>query len=204
MADRYDVVIIGGGNAGLAVADATHAAGKRVAIIEEWDFGGTCPNRGCTPKKILVAAAHVLDEIERAGQHGIEVGETRIDWAKLIDREKDMIAPLPGAMENVARKRGEIFKGHARFVAANTIDVDGTLIEGDNIVIATGSKPRSLPIAGAQYLITSDDVLSERALPKDIVFIGGGVIAMEFSHVYLARRCQRHYSGDAAGYSSTH
>ena len=184
MADRFDVVIIGGGNAGLAVAAVAHGAGKRVAIIEEWDFGGTCPNRGCTPKKVLVAAAHVLDEIERAGQHGIEVGETRIDWAKLIDREKDMIAQLPGAMENVACKRGELFKGHARFVAPNTIDVDGTLIEGDNIVIATGSKPRSLPIAGAQYLITSDDVLSERTLPKDIVFIGGGVIAMEFSHVY--------------------
>ena len=184
MAERFEVVIIGGGNAGLGVAAATHAAGKRVAIIEEWDFGGTCPNRGCTPKKVLVAAAHALDEIERAQQHGIVVGETRIDWGKLIDREKSMIAPLPEAMEGVARKRGEIFKGHAKFVGANTVDVDGTLIEGDDIVIATGSKTRSLPIPGAAHLITSDDVLSERELPKDIVFIGGGVIAMEFSHVY--------------------
>ena len=179
MTERFDVVIIGGGNAGLAVAAITHGAGKRVAIIEEWDFGGTCPNRGCTPKKVLVAAAHALDEIDR-----INVGEATIDWAKLIDREKDSIAGLPAAMEGLARKRVEVFKGHAKFVGPNTVDVDGVLIEGDNIVIATGSKPRALPIAGAQHLITSDEVLSERILPKEVVFIGGGVIAMEFSHVY--------------------
>ena len=184
MANRFDVVILGGGNAGFGVSAVAHEAGKRIAFVEELDFGGTCPNRGCTPKKVLVAAAHALHEIEVAGAHGIDVGKPTLDWAKLIDREKDMIGFIPDAMEGVAKKRGEVFRGHARFVGPNAVDVGGTMIEGDNIVIATGSKPRPLAIPGAENLITSDDVLSERTLPKDVVFIGGGVIAMEFGHVY--------------------
>ena len=184
MANRFDVVILGGGNAGFGVSAVAHEAGKSIAFIEELDFGGTCPNRGCTPKKVLVAAAHALHEIEIAGIHGIDVGKPTLDWAKLIDREKDMIGFIPDAMAGVAAKRGEVFRGHARFVGPNAVDVDGTVIEGDNIVIATGSKPRPLPIPGAEHLITSDDVLSERTLPQEVVFIGGGVIAMEFSHVY--------------------
>ena len=184
MTEKFDVVIIGAGNAGFGVSAVAHAAGKRIAFVEGWDFGGTCPNRGCTPKKVLVAAAHSLNEISHASAHGIEVGPATIDWAKLIDREKDMVSFIPGAMEDAARKRGEVFKGYARFASPNSIEVDGTVIESENIVVATGSKPRELSIPGAEHLITSDDVLSERALPHEIVFIGGGVIAMEFSHVY--------------------
>ena len=184
MSNRFDVVIIGGGNAGFGVSAVAHEAGKSIAFVESWDFGGTCPNRGCTPKKVLVAAAHALHEIEQAKVHGIEVGEPRLDWARLIDREKSMVDFIPDAMQGVAEKRGTVFRGQARFIGPNTIDVDGTVIEGDNIVIATGSKPRPLPIPGAEHMITSDDVLSERELPGEIVFIGGGVIAMEFSHVY--------------------
>ena len=184
MSNRFDVVIIGGGNAGFGVSAVAHEAGKSVAFVESWDFGGTCPNRGCTPKKVLVAAAHALHEIEQAKVHGIDVGEPRLDWARLIDREKSMVDFIPDAMAGVAEKRGTVFRGQARFIGPNTIDVDGTVIEGDNIVIATGSKPRPLPIPGAEHMITSDDVLSERELPGEVVFIGGGVIAMEFSHVY--------------------
>jgi len=184
MSNRFDVVIIGGGNAGFGVSAVAHEAGKSIAFVESWDFGGTCPNRGCTPKKVLVAAAHALHEIEQAKVHGIEVGEPRLDWARLIDREKSMVDFIPDAMQGVAEKRGTVFRGQARFIGPNTIDVDGTVIEGDNIVIATGSKPRPLPIPGAEHMITSDDVLSERELPGEIVFIGGGMIATEFSHVY--------------------
>lgn len=184
MSNRFDVVIIGGGNAGFGVSAVAHEAGKSIAFVENWDFGGTCPNRGCTPKKVLVAAAHTLHEIEQAKVHGIDVGEPKLDWARLIDREKSMIDFIPDAMQGVAEKRGTVFRGEAKFVGPNTIDVNGTVIEGDNIVIATGSKPRPLPIPGAEHMITSDEVLSERELPSEVVFIGGGVIAMEFSHVY--------------------
>jgi glutathione reductase (NADPH) len=184
MSNHYDVIIIGGGNAGFGVSALVHEAGKRIAFIEERDFGGTCPNRGCTPKKVLVAAAHALHEIETASTHGITVGPAKLDWGKLIRREKDMVGFIPDAMEGVAKKRGDVFKGTARFVGPNSVEVGGDTLTGDHIVIATGSKPRPLPIPGAELMITSDEVLSEETQPKEIVFIGGGVIAMEFSHVY--------------------
>ncbi len=184
MANRFDVIILGGGNAGFGVSAITHKAGKRIAFAENWDFGGTCPNRGCTPKKFLVAAAHALHEIDIAPVHGIEVGKPKLDWGRLIDREKDMVSSVPEKMERLARDRGEVVKGDARFVGPNAVEVDGKVLEGEHIVIATGSTPRPLPIPGAEHLITSDEVLSERTLPKEVIFIGGGVIAMEFSHVY--------------------
>lgn len=184
MAQKFDVVIIGGGNAGFGVSAVAHEAGKTVAFIEELDFGGTCPNRGCTPKKVLVAAANALDEIERASIHGIEVGEAKLDWAKLIGRKDEMIGFIPDAMKGVAEKRGTVFQGSARFVGPTTVEVNGEEIEGENIVIATGSKTRNLPIPGADLMITSDEVLSEPEQPNEVVFVGGGVIAMEFSHVY--------------------
>lgn len=184
MTERYDVIILGGGNAGFGVSQIAHEAGKKIAFVEARDFGGTCPNRGCTPKKVLVAAAHALHEIEIAEVHGIAVGRPKLDWAKLIRREKDMIGGIPQSLEDLAGKRGDVFKGSAKFVGTDAVEVNGTRLEGDNIVIATGSKPRPLPIPGAEHLITSDEVLSRESQPDEIVFIGGGVIAMEFSHVY--------------------
>ncbi len=184
MRDSYDVIIIGGGNAGFGVSSVVHEAGKSIAFVEARDFGGTCPNRGCTPKKVLVAAAHAMHEIEQAHIHGIEVGKPKLNWAKLIEREKDLIGFIPGAMQELAEKRGEVLRGTARFVGRNTIEVNGRVIHGKDIVVATGSKPRPLPFPGAELMITSDEVLSDATLPKEVVFVGGGVIAMEFGHVY--------------------
>lgn len=184
MSNKFDIIIIGGGNGGFGVSAVAADAGKSIAFIESLDFGGTCPNRGCTPKKVLVAAAQSMETIANAGVHGIDVGPAALDWTALIDREQDMVSGIPGGMEGLAEKRGTVFHGAAKFTGPNTVEVDGITLEADNIVIATGSKPRSLPIPGAELMITSDDVLSERTLPGEIVFIGGGVIAMEFSHVY--------------------
>ena len=138
MSNRYDIVILGAGNAGFGVSQIAHAAGKSIAFVEADEFGGTCPNRGCTPKKVLVAAASAMHEIEIAHEHGIEVGPAKLDWAKLIDRKSDMIGFIPGAMEDTAKSRGDVYKGKARFVGANAIEVDGTRIDADNFVIATG------------------------------------------------------------------
>ncbi|WP_300013531.1 NAD(P)/FAD-dependent oxidoreductase [uncultured Roseobacter sp.] len=184
MAKSYDIVIIGGGNARFGVSAIAHEAGKSIAFVEARDFGGTCPNRGCTPKKVLVAAAHALHEIEQAPVHGINVGEPRLDWARLIEREKDLIGFIPDAMLGLAEKRGDVYRGFASFTGPNSVEVDGQVITGKDIVIATGSRPRPLPIPGAEHMITSDEVLSDPTLPGEVVFIGGGVIAMEFSHVY--------------------
>ena len=185
MSEKFDVVILGGGNAGIGVTGPVRRAGMSVAMIESRDLGGTCPNRGCTPKKILVAAGHALHEIERASVHHIAVGKPKLDWAALIDREKDMIKDIPANLaRSMARRRVEVIKGHASFAAPNAIRVANRTLEAKHIVIATGSKPRPLPIPGAEHMITSDEMLSERTLPGSVIFVGGGVISLEFGHVY--------------------
>jgi glutathione reductase (NADPH) len=184
-ARSFDVVILGGGNAGMGVTVATREAELKVAMIEPDLLGGTCPNRGCVPKKVLVAAAHALDEIERAKAHHITVGKPSLDWAALIDREKAMIRGIPVSLGELMNRRGvEVIRERGRFIGPNAVAVDGETLEAEHIVIATGSKPRRLPFPGAELMITSDDVLSERTLPASVVFISGGVIALEFSHVY--------------------
>ncbi|WKA25909.1 dihydrolipoyl dehydrogenase family protein [Bradyrhizobium roseum] len=184
-AEPFDVVILGGGNAGIGVTGPVRRAGMSVAMIEARDLGGTCPNRGCTPKKVLVAAGHALHEIEQASVHRIAVGKPRLDWAALIDREKDMIKDIPENLARaMARRNVEVIKGQAAFASPTTIRVGDRTLEAKHIVIATGSKPRPLPISGAEHMITSDEMLSERELPGSVIFVGGGVISLEFGHVY--------------------
>jgi len=183
--ETCDVLIIGGGNAGFGVTVPTRAAGMKVVMVEARDLGGTCPNRGCTPKKVLVAAAHALHEIGQAHVHCISVGKPVLDWGALIDREKELISGIPDSLAETLETRGvELIRDRAKFVGANEVEAGRRRIEAKHIVIATGSKPRPLPIEGAELMITSDEVLSERERPQSVVFIGGGVIALEFGHVY--------------------
>ncbi len=183
--EAYDVVILGGGNAAFGVTGPTRKAGLKVIMIEDRDLGGTCPNRGCTPKKVLVAAAHALHEIGQAHVHCISVGRPSLDWAALIDREKEMISGIPDSLAETLQERGvELIRDQAKFVGPNTVQAGGRTLEAKHIVIATGSKHRPLPIPGAELMITSDEVLSERELPESVLFVGGGVIALEFGHVY--------------------
>src|SRR6266581_4989825 len=133
--EPFDVVILGGGNAGIGVTGPVRRAGMSVAMIESHDLGGTCPNRGCTPKKVLVAAGHSLHEIERAKFHCITVGEPRLDWAALIDREKDMISHIPGSLGRLMADRGvEVIRGEAAFAGPNAALVGDRMIEARHIV----------------------------------------------------------------------
>lgn len=187
MVRQYDVVVLGAGNAGLSAAHATHAAGKSVAIVEYRGVGGTCPLRGCVPKKVLVAAAETLDTIAHADTHAIAVTRPKLDWAQLIAREQSFTEGKSETLEKSLQQRGiDLYQGRAHFVGNRRIQVDSTMLEAAKVVIATGSKPRPLSVAGAEYLITSDDLLNLKALPEQLVFIGGGVISLEFAHV-LAR-----------------
>jgi glutathione reductase (NADPH) len=183
--ETFDVVILGGGNAGIGVTGPVRRAGLSVAMIEARDLGGTCPNRGCTPKKILVAAGQALHDIDRAAIHHISVGKPRLDWSALIDREKDMIKDIPGNLARaMARREVKVIEGRGAFVAPNAVRVGDRLLEAKHVVIATGSKPRPLSIPGAEHMITSDEMLSERERPVSVIFVGGGVISLEFGHVY--------------------
>nr|WP_258765938.1 NAD(P)/FAD-dependent oxidoreductase [Bradyrhizobium arachidis] len=134
---------------------------------------------------MLVAAGQALHDIERAAVHHIAVGRPRLDWAALIDREKDIIKDIPANLTRaMARREVEVIKGFGTFVSPNTICVGDRLLEGRHIVIATGSRPRPLAILGAEHMITSDVMLSDRVLPTSVIFVGGGVIALEFGYVY--------------------
>ena len=130
--EKFDVVILGGGNAGIGVTGPARRAGLSVAMIEARDLGGTCPNRGCTPKKVLVAAGHALHEIERASVHHIAVGKPRLDWAALIDREKEMIKDIPANLaRSMAQPPGGGDRGQRGFAGPNTIRVGDRLLRGN-------------------------------------------------------------------------
>ncbi len=105
MASQYDVVVLGTGNAGMGAAGVTRAAGKTVAMVESWDVGGTCPLRGCVPKKVLVAAAQVLHQIELAPIHHIHVDKPQLDWRKLIERERTFVDGVPEEFANSLESR---------------------------------------------------------------------------------------------------
>src|SRR5690349_14735498 len=141
----------------MGVTVATRGGGLSVAMVESRDFGGTCPNRGCTPKK--VAAGHTLHEIEPAHVHGIAVSEPKLDWAVLIDRDKKMISHIPGSFGRLMAGRSvEVIRGDAVFAGPNAARVRDRMIEARLIVVATGSKLRPLPFPGAEHMITSNDI----------------------------------------------
>ena len=187
MSTEYDVLILGAGNAGLAAAGVARAAGRQVLVVEARDVGGVCPLRGCVPKKVLVAAAQTLDAIARAGTHAIAVGPAKLDWPRLIERERTFVDGVPEEFEKSLADRGiDLVRGLAHFTGLREIAVGGRRYTASKIVVATGSTPRPLPIPGAEHLITSDDLLELSSLPESITFVGAGVIAFEFAHV-LAR-----------------
>lgn len=181
---EYDLIVLGAGNAGMGAASVARAAGWKVAVIEERDVGGTCPLRGCVPKKVLVAAAQALDAIERAGVHGIEVGTPRLDWSRLMARKQEFVDGVPEQFAASLERRGiDLVEGHARFVDRHTVEVDGRQLTARKFVVATGSRPRELPIEGAEHLLTSEDILGLAELPASMAFVGAGVIGFEFAHV---------------------
>ncbi|MBY0273317.1 MAG: NAD(P)/FAD-dependent oxidoreductase [Alphaproteobacteria bacterium] len=185
MKQTFDVIVIGAGNAGLAASAIAKKAGLSVAIIEKDGIGGTCPLRGCVPKKVLVAAAEVIDKINHASSHHIHVGKPSIDWPQLIKRKREIISPLSSSFEKSLHHKGiELIRGSAEFVDDHTVVINNSLYEAKKIVIATGSTPHSLPIEGFHHVITSDDILELEELPPSLLFIGAGVVSLEFSHVF--------------------
>jgi glutathione reductase (NADPH) len=183
----YDLIVVGAGNAGLAAAGVAREAGWSVAVVERRDVGGTCPLRGCVPKKVLVAAAEALDQIARADAHRIAVGAATLDWPALMARKQTFVAGVPAELERSLAARGiDLLRGAARFVGRDAVDVDGRRFRARKFVVAVGSVPRRLPFDGADQVITSDALLELRERPASLAFVGAGVIAFEFAHV-LAR-----------------
>ncbi len=186
MSKEYDLIVLGAGNAGFAPAGMAKEAGQSVLVIEGRDFGGTCAIRGCVPKKVLVAASETLQHIALASEHKIDAQFNGLDWPGLIERKETFIEGVPDMMEGSLKNRDiDTISGRAKFTGPNEIEVNGEKYSGKNIVIGTGSKNRELPIPGFEHCITSDDILDLPERPDSIIFIGAGVIALEFGHVFV-------------------
>jgi glutathione reductase (NADPH) len=184
MPSEYDLVVLGTGVAATTAAFGCRAAGWRVAIVDHLPFGGTCALRGCDPKKVLVGVAEVLDQTRRLRGEGIGGGESSIDWRPLIAFKQSFTDPVPRRREEEFAKNGiDAFCGHARFLGQHSIEVGEESFDARFILIATGAVPMHLDIAGEDHLASSTDFLELKELPKRLVFVGGGFIAQEFSHV---------------------
>jgi glutathione reductase (NADPH) len=184
MDQRFDVIVIGSGTAGSTVASMCRSAGWSVAVVDSLPFGGTCALRGCDPKKVLVGAAELLDFSERLRATESVKGTLQIEWPKLINFKRSFTDPVPKQKEQSFQKAGiKSFHGRARFVDAHSIEVAGQGLDARFIVIATGARPATLHIPGEEHLITSTQFLELQQLPREIVFVGGGYIAMEFAYV---------------------
>lgn len=180
---HYDLVTIGTGTASQVASTRVRASGRSVAVIDHRPFGGTCALRGCDPKKMLRSAAEVVDFARRMRGRGID-GESHIDWAALMAFKRSFTAPIPKGLERNFSERGiDAFKGAARFVARDAVEVAGTELSAAHFLIATGARPAPLGIDGEELVSTSDEFLDLDELPRRIVLIGGGYIAAEFSHI---------------------
>jgi glutathione reductase (NADPH) len=184
MARRYDVVIVGTGTAASAIASRCRAAAWSVAVIDSRPFGGTCALRGCDPKKVLVGAGEAIEWIHRLSGKGIESGNARIDWPRLMEFKRSMIADVPKSREDGFKKQGiDAFHGRARFSGPRTVMVGDDALEGRYIAVAAGAKPATVTIPGAEHLVTSEQFLELDRLPSRVLFVGGGYISFEFAHI---------------------
>ncbi len=183
MAKEYDVIVIGTGAAGTTVAYECNAAGSKVAVVDYRAYGGTCPLRGCDPKKVLVGAAEVVDRSQDLKGQGISK-ESEINWPELMKFKRTFTDPVPQSMEKGFSNAGiDTLHGHASFTGKNTIRVEDQALEGKHIVIATGAQPMKLDIPGEEYLMASEQFLEMSNMPESIVFVGGGYISFEFAHI---------------------
>lgn len=182
MLPRYDLVVIGTGSAGSTAAAACRAEGWSVAVVDRQPYGGTCPNRGCDPKKVLVGVAMAFDQAAAFRGHGIVAGGIRMAWSDLVAFKRTFTDPVPASREESFAERGiDCFHGVARFTGPTTLDIAGTAVEAGHIVVASGATPASLP--GADHMLASDGFMELDTLPDTIVFVGGGYISMEFAHL---------------------
>ncbi len=189
MKKQFDAVVIGGGPGGYVAAIRLAQLGKKTALIEKDQIGGTCLNRGCIPTKALLQSAEVYRTVQDASVYGVTSGPAGFDYAKIAARKTSVVDRLRRGVAALEKKNGvEVINGTAAFKDAHTLIVGGEEIEAKDIVIATGSAPARVPIPGIDgpNVVDSDAVLDWTECPKSVVIIGGGVIGIEFATLFAA------------------
>jgi glutathione reductase (NADPH) len=197
----FDLFVIGGGSGGVRAARVAGQHGARVAVAEEYRFGGTCVIRGCVPKKLLVYASRFRDEFEDAAGFGWSAAGASFDWPTLIASKDKEIARLEGIYRRTVGNVGAtVFDTRAAIADPHTVALsgDGRRVTARQILVATGARPVKPAIPGAEHAITSNEAFHLKELPRSILIVGGGYIAVEFAGIFngLGSRTTLVYRGD--------
>ncbi|MGE8497532.1 MAG: glutathione-disulfide reductase [Pseudomonas sp.] len=181
----FDLFVIGAGSGGVRAARFSAGYGARVAVAESRYLGGTCVNVGCVPKKLLVYGAHFAEDFEQAQGFGWTLGEAEFDWPTLIANKNREIERLNGIYRNLLVNSGvTLLEGHARVVDDHTVEMDGKRYTAKHILLATGGWPNIPDIPGAEHAIGSNEAFFLEQLPKRVLVVGGGYIAVEFASIF--------------------
>jgi glutathione reductase (NADPH) len=181
----FDLLVIGAGSGGVRASRIAAGHGARVAVAEEYRVGGTCVIRGCVPKKLLVYGSHFAEDLEDARRFGWQIEGKRFDWAVLRDNVAAEVDRLNGLYQNTLdNNKVSTLLGHARIIDAHTVEVDGQRHSAGTILIASGARPFTPDIPGAEHGITSNEVFHLPTLPRRMVIAGAGYIATEFAGVF--------------------
>ncbi|MEJ2609861.1 MAG: glutathione-disulfide reductase [Candidatus Thiodiazotropha sp.] len=182
MAKQYDLIAIGAGSGGLSVAERGAKYGAKCAVIEAKKLGGTCVNLGCVPKKVMWYGASIAHTLQDAPDYGFDIERKGFSWEKLKQGRDNYIADINNWYHTYLKDSDiDEISGYAKFVDANTLEVDGKRISAKHIVIAPGSYPVVPQIPGAEYGVTSDGFFAWDALPERVAVIGSGYIAVEIA-----------------------
>lgn len=185
-AQSFDVLILGGGSGGYACAFRAAQLGLSVGLIEKDKLGGTCLHRGCIPTKAMLHAADVADEARDASHVGVKATFEGIDMDSVHAYRDGVVDRLYKGLQGLAKgHKVTLIDGEGRLTSASTIEVDGTTYTGKNVVLATGSYPRTIPsIPLSDRVMTSDQALQMKEVPGSVAVLGGGVIGVEFASVF--------------------
>uniref|UniRef100_A0A832M3M2 Glutathione reductase n=1 Tax=Oscillatoriales cyanobacterium SpSt-402 TaxID=2282168 RepID=A0A832M3M2_9CYAN len=182
MSYDFDLFVIGAGSGGIATARRAAEYGARVGIAEFDRLGGTCVNRGCVPKKLMVYASHFPDVFEEAQGYGWSAVQSSLTWETMITAVNNEVDRLNGIYQKMLDgSKVEVFRSHAKFVDSHTIDLGDRKVTADKVLIAVGGKPFLPNILGIEHAITSDDIFHLKEQPKRMVILGGGYIGCEFA-----------------------
>lgn len=182
----YDLIVVGAGSGGVRAARIASELGARVAVCEMDRLGGTCVNVGCVPKKLFVYGSHFAYDLDDARSYGWS-SDSSFDWPTLLENKNRVIARLNGIyLDLLERAEVDLFRGRARLVNQHTVEIEGTQHSAARILIATGGRPLSPTIPGSELALTSEAVFSISTLPKRMMVVGAGYIALELSSVFRA------------------